>query len=370
MLLLHKVTHSQFPQLANNSMIFKQLPTMISDLNKLGIALKSLDAMKIGTVGVDAANIEAYRTALKGLSVEQSVFALASKGATEEQIRQILVTNQATASEVEAAMAKAGLTTATKALTQAEMVEMATKNGVAKAEAEALLSKIGITATEEGQVVVKKQITLAMLEQAVASGTLTKAEASQIATMLGLTAAEGGAIVGTNLLTAAFAKLNRVINSNPWLFVIGAALTAIIASYEIAKKKAENAEEAIKSAHEEAEQALSDSRNELSNQKSELQSINSELEQTKDKIREISSIGSPTLTEQNELDKLSIANAQLEIQKSLLENNIKLKQRDAAIDAKKLLETQTTRKYVNILDNTSVVSNDETYDYAGHMFHH
>lgn len=347
-------------------MIFKQLPTMISDLNKLGIALKSLDAMKIGTVGVDAANIEAYRTALKGLSVEQSVFALASKGATEEQIRQILVTNQATASEVEAAMAKAGLTTATKALTQAEMVEMATKNGVAKAEAEALLSKIGITATEEGQVVVKKQITLAMLEQAVASGTLTKAEASQIATMLGLTAAEGGAIVGTNLLTAAFAKLNRVINSNPWLFVIGAALTAIIASYEIAKKKAENAEEAIKSAHEEAEQALSDSRNELSNQKSELQSINSELEQTKDKIREISSIGSPTLTEQNELDKLSIANAQLEIQKSLLENNIKLKQRDAAIDAKKLLETQTTRKYVNILDNTSVVSNDETYDYAGH----
>ena len=366
MLLLHKVTHSQFPQLANNSMIFKQLPTMISDLNKLGIALKSLDAMKIGTVGVDAANIEAYRTALKGLSVEQSVFALASKGATEEQIRQILVTNQATASEVEAAMAKAGLTTATKALTQAEMVEMATKNGVAKAEAEALLSKIGITATEEGQVVVKKQITLAMLEQAVASGTLTKAEASQIATMLGLTAAEGGAIVGTNLLTAAFAKLNRVINSNPWLFVIGAALTAIIASYEIAKKKAENAEEAIKSAHEEAEQALSDSRNELSNQKSELQSINSELEQTKDKIREISSIGSPTLTEQNELDKLSIANAQLEIQKSLLENNIKLKQRDAAIDAKKLLETQTTRKYVNILDNTSVVSNDETYDYAGH----
>lgn len=30
----------------NNSTIFKQLPTMISDLSKLGIALKSLDAMK------------------------------------------------------------------------------------------------------------------------------------------------------------------------------------------------------------------------------------------------------------------------------------------------------------------------------------
>jgi hypothetical protein len=89
-------------------MIFKQIPTMISGLNKLGIALKSLDAMKIGTVGVNIANVEAYRTALKGLSVEQSVFALASKGATEDQIRQILIINEATAKDVEAAMEKAG----------------------------------------------------------------------------------------------------------------------------------------------------------------------------------------------------------------------------------------------------------------------
>lgn len=61
-------------------MIFKQIPTMICNLNKLGIALKSLDTMRIGTVGVNIANVEAYKTALKGLSVEQSVFALVNKG--------------------------------------------------------------------------------------------------------------------------------------------------------------------------------------------------------------------------------------------------------------------------------------------------
>ena len=72
-------------------MIFKQIPTIIRDLNKLGIALKSLDELKIGSVGVNMANVETYRTALKGLGVEQSVFALASKGATEKQIRQILI---------------------------------------------------------------------------------------------------------------------------------------------------------------------------------------------------------------------------------------------------------------------------------------
>ena len=231
---------------------------MVSDLNKLGIALKSLDAMNLGTVGVNLANVEAYRVALKGLSVEQSVFALASRGATEEQIRQILVTNQATAEDVEAAMAKAGLTTATQALTQAEMVEMATKTGVAKGTAEELLSKIGITATETGQIPVKKQVTRAMLEQAVASGTLTKAEASQIATMLGLNAVETANIGITNVLTASFTKLWAVITAHP----IGAILTAIgavaVGTIAYINKTTKEAEEAIVEAHENAKQALED----------------------------------------------------------------------------------------------------------------
>lgn len=347
-------------------MIFKQIPTMISDLNKLGIALKSLDAMKIGTVGVNIANVEAYRTALKGLSIEQSVFALASKGATEEQIRQILVTNQATASEVEAAMAKAGLTTATKALTQAEMIEIAAKNGVAKAEAEELLRKIGITATEEGQVAVKKQVTLEMIKQAVASGALSNAEAKQITTMLGLNAVEGTNIGITNVLTASFTKLWAVITAHP----IGAILTAIgavaVGTIAYINKVNKDAEKALVEAHENAEKALEDTKTSLSNDKSELQSINSELEQTKDKIQEISSIGAPTLTEQNELNKLSTANAQLETQRSLLENNIKLKQKSAALDAKELLGTQVEMEYSSILDNSSITSSKESYTYADH----
>ena len=69
--------------------MFKQLPTMISELNKLGIALKALDRMNLTIVGVNTGNLDAFRSAIKGLSTEQAVFALASKGATEEQIRQI-----------------------------------------------------------------------------------------------------------------------------------------------------------------------------------------------------------------------------------------------------------------------------------------
>ena len=347
-------------------MIFKQIPTMISDLDKLGIALKSLDAMKIGTVGVNIANVEAYRTALKGLSVEQSVFALASKGATEEQIRQILIINEATAKDVEAAIAKAGLTTATKALTQAEMIEIATKNGVAKAEAEELLRKIGITATEEGQVAVKKQVTLAMLEQAVASGNLTAAESTQIATMLGLNAVETTNIGITNVLTASFTKLWAVITAHP----IGAILTAIgavaVGTIAYINKTNKDAKKALIEAHETAQQALEDTKTSLSDDKSELQSVNSELETTKQKIQEISSIGAPTLVEQNELSKLSISNAQLEIQRTLLENNIKLKQKSAALDAKELLGTQVEMEYADILDGSSIESHNESYSYKDH----
>lgn len=350
----------------NISMIFKQLPTMISELNKLGIALKALDGMNLMSVGVNTGNLDAFRTAIKGLSTEQAVFALASKGATEEQIRQILITKQSEAAEVEAALAKAGLTTATASLTQAEMVELATKSGVAKADAEALLSKIGITAAEEGQVAVKKQVTLAMLEQAVANGTLTTAESAQIATMLGLNAVETTNIGITNVLTGAVAKLWAVITAHP----IGAILTAVgavaIGVIAYINKSNKDAQKAIVETHEKAQQALDDTKTKLSDDKSELESVNSELETTKQKIQDIASQDSITLTEQNELDKLSATNTQLKTQKSLLENNIKLKQKAAALDAKNLLGTQVEMDYSDIQDGTDVVSHKESYTYAEH----
>lgn len=339
---------------------------MISELNKLGIALKALDGMNLATVGINTGNLDTFRSAIEGLSTEQAVFALASKGATEEQIRQILITKQSEAADVEAALAKAGLTTATSALTQAEMVELATKTGVTKADAEALLSKIGITAAEEGQVAVKHQVTMAMLEQAIANGTLTSAESAQIATMLGLNAAETANIGITNILTGAIAKLWAVITAHP----IGAILTAVgaVAVGVIAyiNKSNKDAQKAIVETHEKAQQALDDTKTALSDDKSELESVNSELDSTKQKIQDIASQGTITLTEQNELDKLSTANTQLETQKSLLENNIKLKQKSAALDAKNLLDTQVEMDYSDIQDGKDIVSHKESYSYAEH----
>lgn len=315
--------------------------------------------MNLGAIGVNLANVELYRTALKGLSVEQSVFALASKGATEEQIRQILVTNQATAEDVEAAMAKAGLTTATRALNAEEMIALATQKGIATERAKEIASALGLIATEEGQIVSKKQLTIATLQQAGATDT-------EIAAMLGLNAAETTNIGITNVLTASFAKLWAVITAHP----VGAILTAIgvvaVGAIAYINKTNKEAEEALVEAHENAKQALEDTTNSLSDDKSKLQSVNSELETTKKRLKEISSIGAPTLTEQNELTKLSTANAQLESQQALLENNIKLKQKAAALDAKELLGTQVEMQHSNILDGSSITSATESYSYEDH----
>lgn len=332
---------------------------MVSDLNKLGITLKSLDSMNLGTVGVNLANVEAYRAALKGLSVEQSVFALASKGATEEQIRQILVTDQAKLKDVEAAMAKAGLTTATKALNAEELIALATKKGISAERAKEIASALGLIATEKGQIVSKKQLTVATLQQVGATD-------AEITAILGLNAAETTNIGITNVLTASFAKLWAVISAHP----IGAILTAIgavaVGAIAYINKTNKEAEKALVEAHENAKQALEDTKTSLSDDKSELQSVNSELETTKERLKEISSIGAPTLTEQNELTKLSSANAQLEAQQKLLENNIKLKQKAAALDAKELLGTQVEMEYSSILDNSSITSKTESYNYADH----
>ena len=354
-------------------MILKQIPIVIGDLNKLGIALKSLDAMNIGTVGLNTGNIEDYQSAIKGLSAAQAVFALTTKGANATQIEEILTTETATLSknrytqaDVQVALAKRGLATASTILTVEQQKEIINSGLLTSEKMSEIASTLGLTTAEGGSLVSKKALNVEMVKQQLESIGVVGATQAQILGMLGLATAEGGTIVATNLLSAAFAKLNRIINSNPWLFVIGTALSVIIGSYEIAKKQAEDAEKAIKSAHEEAEQALEESKNSFSEEKSTLQTVNSELETTIQKIKEISSISAPTLVEQRELNKLSTTNAQLEIQKTLLENNIKLKQKSAALNAKNLLDTQVEMEYSDILDGSSIVSHNESYSYKDH----
>lgn len=328
------------------------------------ISLSDWDTWTDGTFKTSA--IRKYQEALKGLSVEQSVFTLSTRGLTEEQIRQVLVTDEAIAKDVEAALAKAGLTNATKALTQAELVETATKNGMATATAKELLSKIGIVEAETGQVAVKYQLTKATIEKAVANDILTASEGSQLAAVLGLNVAETTSIGITDLLTGAITRLNTAIKANPILAVVGASVAAIYFAYKIVKKKTDKAKQEIINVHNEAQQALNDTKSEIQLSKSELESINSELENTKQKIQDIASQDNITLIDQNELDRLSAINTKLETQEKILENNIKLKEKAAALDAKDLLETEVEMDYSDLQDNHEIVTRSQSSTYKDH----
>lgn len=210
--------------------MFKQLPTIINDLNKLGISLKSLDAMNIGTVGLNIGNIQAYQSAIKGLSAEQAVFALVTKGANAAQIEEIMTTETATLAkgtytqaDVQAALAKHGLATASTILTVEQQKEI-TNSGLLSAEKMAeIASVLGLTTAENGSLVSKKALNAEMVKQQLESIGIVGATQAQIMSMLGLATAEIGAVTGTNLLTASFAKLWAVISAHP----IGALITAV-----------------------------------------------------------------------------------------------------------------------------------------------
>ena len=187
----------------NNSTILKQLPTIINNLNKLRSSLKILDTMNVRIVGLNVGNIQAYQSAIKGLSAEQAVFALATKGANAAQIEEIMTTETATLvkgtytqADVQAAMAKHGLATA---------------------------SVLGLTTAENGSLVSKKVLNAEMVKQQLKSIGIVGATQAQIMSTLGLATAETGAVAGTNLLTASFAKLWAVISAHP----IGALITAV-----------------------------------------------------------------------------------------------------------------------------------------------
>lgn len=268
-------------------MIFKQIPTTIKDMNKLGAAMNSLGALKIGTVSINDTNIQSYRNAIKGLSAEQAAFTLSSKGANEEQIREIMLTETAigakdayTNADIQAALAKNGLATTSTVLTTKQQDEIINSGLLASEKMAEMASVLGLETAESGALVTKEALnTESVKEQLTSIGVIGSTQA-QILSILGLTAAESGAVVGTNLLTAAFQKLKKTIMSNPYLFIIGAVLAGCIGIYNAIKKHSEKAEERIKKIKEAAKEAKS----EISNIKSDFENLSSSTNGIKEKF--------------------------------------------------------------------------------------
>jgi hypothetical protein len=353
-------------------LIFSNIPQTIQNLNSLGIALKSLNAIDIPIVRVNTGNITSYQNAIKGLSAEQAVYALSTKGVTAAQIEEIMTTETATLAkgtyteaEIQAALAKQGLAASTTMLTAQQQAEIVNDGILTQEKLAEVAAVLGLTTAENGNLVSKEALTASMVKEKLTSIGVVGAQQQQILSILGLTAAEGGAITATNLLTAAWTKLTTAIVKHP----IGAALVAvtaiiagIVAYKNHIKNEAEEAEEAIRQTHESAKNALQESKSALSQTQGDLQGIESELSNIDSQLKSIASKTSLEFVDGTQIAKLSQAKRLLEQQKTILTSNERIEAKSAARDAKELLETQVEKEYYLPLGTAENLTK-ASYDY-------
>lgn len=198
---------------------------------------------------------------------------------------------------------------------------------------------------------------------------VTTAELAQVTSTNALNASQKSATISTVGFGTAIKGLGASIKTLALAHPIMTAIAAVGATIGIVDLLTESYEEYAEKQdeiREKTNQTLSDSSSEYENLKSELESVNNELGETANRMKELANQESLTFTEQTELNKLITTNNELKTQKELLENNLKLKQRDRAYDAKDVLQTEGTYTYamVGYKEGEYVVADSSEYDNA------
>lgn len=197
--------------------LFKGLQQSLSQINTASQALNALKVADTVDGVFNPSNITAYAAAVSQLTPKLQAQALASKGLSNEQVRQALILNGVDQANIKTAMSQLRLTQSTQQAV-----------AVTGQEAAAILAaqniKLSDAATNFLQAHSTEEVTNEMLEQAVVAGTLTATEATQIAVSLGLTGANHG-------LAASFRAIGTSIKfmfmSNPVGFIISIATTIL-----------------------------------------------------------------------------------------------------------------------------------------------
>lgn len=210
--------------------MFKQLPTMISNISQLGDAANKLKAINFSVVGLNSGNIDAYRNAVSLLSKEQATLLLSSKGLNQAQIDLILSNKEVTASEIAEATATASIVKSKALLTAEQQKQLLTSGAITSEKLAEIAATLGLETAENGSLVAKKALNVETVKQQLTSMGIVGSTQAQIVSMLGLTTAETGAATAGNVLTGVMTRLSLAMSANPigaLVTVIGLAITAI-----------------------------------------------------------------------------------------------------------------------------------------------
>lgn len=247
-------------------MIFKTIRQSLEDVYIAGRKINELNNLKL-----NATNITAYATALKGLNAKQAELVLSTQGLTLAQKQAIL--------------SQAELLGSTGKLTTAELNAILVTKKRNKDQAEALLINTGLITSETAEATATNVVTAAKLKELVATGKLTQAEANLIAAKAGVTLAnqkESASFlvgIGTKIKGAGTALkglgtgILTIAQAHPVIAGITAALALCGGAALVNKVKQEKAAKAIKEAYEEAKNAINEINNTFSENSSKTKEI-------------------------------------------------------------------------------------------------
>lgn len=228
------------------SMMFKQLPTIISNISQLGDAANKLKAINFSVVGLNSGNIDAYRNAVSLLSKEQASLLLSSKGLNQAQIDLILSNKEVTASEIAEAAATASTAKVKSVLTTEQQKQLVSSGAITSEKLAEVAATLGLETAESGALVAKKALNLETVKQQLTSMGIVGATQTQIISMLGLATAETGAATAGNVLTGVMTRLSLAMSTNPigaLVTVVGLAITAVWGLSKAFDALADSAEE-------------------------------------------------------------------------------------------------------------------------------
>ena len=288
--------------------------------SSVGNAIRTLSSsMAIidgGTGLLNTASLQAYTTALNGLSLKQAEVALSTTALTEAQKSQVLV--------------NAGLLLSESSVTTALATEAMEKAGLNAETIALVLSEAGLTTATD-------TCTTAQIKSALATHASSEAKSEEVLANLGLIASNKATGFSFDALAAsairAAKSIGKFLITNPvgWAIIAGSALLGVIKILSTINVTAD-----------ESRKRLSELQEEFDNNKSEIESLNSELQTTQSRIDELKSKENLSLTEEEELYNLQKQNSELE-------RSISLKEMALRIDAKKLAKqsSESYEKYTN-----------------------
>ena len=300
--------------------------------------------MRLVALGIKGSkSFDLVRKATAKMKDETLAATLAETGLTAEEQAQILVMHGYTATEAEATVAIANNTGSTVANTvaqEANAVAGATDTAVDEANTATTIADTAATTANTEATVAN---TVAQEANAVAGATSSVTNAG----------GAGGSLIGLagkgllKKVGSLFAGFGTSLGAT--LGVAGIAVGAAVAigsgirSY--LDKQKEEAEEKIKKQAEDAKKALDDNFANIRNYQQEISEVEGQINSIREKILKINQTDKLTIADKSEIERLTTQNQLLEQRLKLLKSSISYEKQQAAVSAKKVLESQTQEEF-------------------------